>query len=278
MHNREGFEMYYFTDDCLIGVEKIDEEHRELFRIIHDIQALLEEESSNDKYDRIRELLERLKQYTREHFQHEEAYMQDISHPELELQKRQHAFFCDKINEADILLSESNQQSLLEDLLKYLVTWLYRHIIGCDLMIGKMKPLKESKKIPAFTDEYLTGIALIDDEHKELFRIIGEVHRIILDEFIADKYDEIVYLLEELKNYTKFHFADEEKYMQSIHYEGLAAQQRAHDAFVARLEEMDFNQIEGRQQETLEEMMEFLTDWLVNHILYSDKKIPERLN
>lgn len=270
--------MYYFTDDCLIGVEKIDNEHRELFHIIHDIQALSADEFSSDKYDRIRELLERLKQYAKEHFQHEEAYMRDIHHPELELQKRQHSAFCDKINEADILLSASDQQTFLEDLLKYLVTWLYRHIIGCDLMIGKMKPADDSKKIPAFSDEYLTGIALIDEEHKELFRIIGEVHRVIFDEFIADKYDEIVYLLDELKNYTKFHFADEEKYMESIHYEGLAAQQRAHDAFVARLEEMDFNQIEGHQQETLEEMMEFLTEWLVNHILYSDKKIGEQLS
>lgn len=202
--------------------------------------------------------------------------MERIHHPELELQRHQHAVFCDKINEADILLSGSDQTRFLDDLLKYLITWLYRHIIGCDLMIGKMPPADTGKKVPVFTNEYLTGIGLIDDEHKELFRIIGEVHRIIHDEFIADKYDEIVYLLEELKNYTKFHFADEEKYMQSIQYEGLAAQQRAHDAFVARLEEMDFQQIEGHQQETLEEILEFLTDWLINHILNSDKKSERR--
>ena len=34
--------MYYFTDDCLIGVEAIDNEHRELFRIINDTQELLD--------------------------------------------------------------------------------------------------------------------------------------------------------------------------------------------------------------------------------------------
>ena len=28
-----------------------------------------------------------------------------------------------------------------------------------------------------------------------------------MDEFIPDKYDEIVHLLEEMKDYTKFHFA-----------------------------------------------------------------------
>ncbi|MDE6318172.1 MAG: hemerythrin family protein, partial [Lachnospiraceae bacterium] len=80
-------------------------------------------------------------------------------------------------------------------------------------------------------------------------------------------------LMGELKEYTKFHFQDEEIYMESIHYEGLKAQKRAHEAFVSRLEEMDLDQIDENQQETLEDMMEFLTEWLVNHILHSDKQI-----
>lgn len=265
--------MYYFTEDCLIGVEMIDEEHRELFRIINETRALLENELLEDKYDRTREMLERLKTYAEEHFRHEEEYMAGIRHPELELQKRQHLMFCNKINEADAAFPGSEQEAFLDELLKYLVTWLYRHIIGSDLMIGKMKPLEKGENIVQFTDEYLTGIALIDKEHKELFRIVGEVYRVIVDEFIPDKYDEIVSLLEQLKDYTKFHFADEEEYMKGINYDGLEAQKRAHDAFVTRLEEMNLEQVDERQQETLEELMEFLTEWLVNHILNSDKKI-----
>ena len=265
--------MYYFTDDCLIGVEMIDNEHRELFRIINEIWALLKNEMMEDKYDHIREMLERLKEYAEEHFKHEEEYMESIRHPELELQKRQHLQFCDKINEADALAAGSEQQAFLDELLQYLVTWLYRHIIGSDLMIGKMQPMEQKRKVQTFTEEYLTGISFIDTEHKELFRIIGEVYRVIEDEFIADKYDEIVHLLEELRDYTKFHFADEEKYMEDIGYAGLEAQKRAHDAFIARLEDMDMEHIDEHQQETLEELMEFLTDWLVNHILHTDKKI-----
>lgn len=268
--------MYYFTDDCLIGVEEIDNEHRELFRIINETQDLLENQIINDKYDQIKETIERLGQYAQEHFRHEEAYMESIRHPELELQKRQHLFFSDKVNGiTSSFASDNEQQAVLEDLLKYLVTWLYRHIISCDLMIGKLKPLEACKEAPAFTDEYLTGIALVDKEHKELFRIIGEVHHAIVDEYSYDKYDEIVRLLEELKDYTKFHFQDEELYMESIHYEGIEAQRRAHDAFVTRLEGMDLEHIDEHQQESLEEIMEFLTEWLVNHILHMDKRIGQ---
>lgn len=39
---------------------------------------------------------------------------------------------------------------------------------------------------------------------------------------------------------------------------------------------MNFEHIDEHQQETLEEMMEFLTEWLVNHILHSDKKIGKQ--
>lgn len=269
--------MYLFTDDCLIGMEMIDSEHRELFRIINETQELLDNEIVEDKYDRIRVMLERLKEYAEEHFRHEEDYMESIHHPELKMQKQQHLVFCTKINEADTVVSGWDQQEFLEDLLRYLVRWLYRHIIGSDLMIGKMRPLEEIGKVQEFTDEYLTGISVIDKEHRELFRIIGDVQQLISDEYMVDKYDEIIHLIEELKDYTKFHFEDEEEYMKNINYPGLEAQKRAHDAFVGRLEELDLSQIDENQQETLEELMRFLTEWLINHILNSDKKIGQSL-
>lgn len=265
--------MYYFTDDCLIGIETIDNEHRELFRLVNEMESLLENKMIEDKYDHTREMVERLKNYAQEHFRHEEEYMAKIRHPELELQKKQHADFCAKVNEADTMLPSNGQEEFLHDLLKFLVTWLYRHIIGSDLMIGKLKPLDEPYEVPAFVNNYLTGIPLIDKEHQELFRIIGECQQLIFNEFIPDKYDDIVSLLTQLRNYTKVHFDDEEAYMKEINYKGLPAQKRAHDAFAARLDAMDLEHIDNNQQETLEELMEFLTEWLINHILNSDKQI-----
>lgn len=267
--------MYYFTEDCLTGMEQIDEEHRELFRILNELQDLLASELISDKYDRTRELLERLKDYSQSHFAHEEAYMESINHPELELQRRQHNVFTAKISEMDVILPSGSQQEFLGDLLQYLVTWLYRHIISSDMMIGKLMPAGEWEEQAdlRFTKKYLTGIELIDQEHQELFRIIGEANNLIKNEFISDKYDEIVRLLDELFQYTAVHFKDEEEYMESVGYEGLPAQKAAHEAFVQRLGEMDLSQIDSNQQESLEELMQFLTEWLINHILHSDKKI-----
>ena len=194
--------MYRFTQDCLIGVEEIDKEHQELFRIVNEVEELLVNDYRGDKYDVIVKLLHELQDYAEHHFRHEEEYMKKIGHPELELQKNQHREFAVKMSELNAIVDNRQEHELLDELMQYLVTWLFRHIIGSDMMIGKMQPLNELEKKEeyTYTAQYSTGITFIDDEHKELFRIIGEVHRAIVHDYVHDKYDEIVRLLEELKN------------------------------------------------------------------------------
>jgi len=266
---------YQFTEACEIGVEELDNEHRELFRLIEEAHNLIESDYITDKYNHIAEIIEQLKNYASTHFEHEEAYMFSIGYPEFELQKKQHQYFNDKIDEIDIRGIGEDHQEVLNEILTFLLKWLYRHIIGCDCMIGKLKPSEQLKsKRAIFTDEYLTGIFLIDEEHRELFRIINEVEKLINDEYKFDKYDEIMHLLEELKDYAVHHFADEEEYMQSIHYDGLELQKQQHTLYIDYMSDLDLEHMDEHQEESLREILDFLTGWLVNHILRLDKKIP----
>ena len=41
--------MYKFTKDCMTGIESIDKEHEQLFKIINEAQALLEEQAVDVK-------------------------------------------------------------------------------------------------------------------------------------------------------------------------------------------------------------------------------------
>ena len=122
-------------------------------------------------------------------------------------------------------------------------------------------------------ENYLTGIKMIDEEHQELFRITNEAYEVLKDEFITDKFDHIVTLIESLKEYTKKHFADEEAYMESIQYKRMFTQKIEHAEFVEKLEEIDFDQMDRNQTDTLLKLLEFLGDWLVHHILEKDKLI-----
>ena len=58
----------------------------------------------------------------------------------------------------------------------------------------------------------------------------------------------------------------------------LEAQKRAHQAFVDKLMSIDLDKLEeidDNQQEYLNELIEFLGGWLINHILKMDTQIEK---
>ena len=275
--------MFIFTEDYKLGITTIDEEHEKLVGLLND--AI---ERSQDKDLDLPSFAAKLKSdlqdYANTHFSHEEAYMEKIQDPELPRQRKEHQAFMKKVTE--LPTDDSLTLEKLQEIMEYWVRWLFSHILHTDMMIGKMSDMRnvsypefEAGDDPfAFTDKYKTGVEFIDDEHRRLFEIIKDTNDIIHTEFVHDKYDEIMRLLAELKEYTEFHFHDEEEYMKSISYPGLEAQKRAHSAFVERLVEIDLNEldeIDDNQQEYLVNLIDFLLGWLSNHILGADKKIGE---
>ena len=106
--------------------------------------------------------------------------------------------------------------------------------------------------------------------------IYCEAQDLITEELLHDKYDEIMGVLDELRNYTVQHFTDEEEYMASINYEGLDIQKKTHEMFVDKLNDINLDDLDDNQQQYLIELVDFLLMWLVNHILKMDKKIPSK--
>lgn len=127
-----------------------------------------------------------------------------------------------------------------------------------------------------FTKDCLIDVPEIDDEHKMLFDIIGKIYKTIEVELVHDKFDLILDILDELKEYTRVHFADEENYMREIGYEGLAQQEILHQKFIDTLEELNLDEVDDNQEAYLYEFLNFLQNWLVNHILKVDKLIPQQ--
>ena len=124
-------------------------------------------------------------------------------------------------------------------------------------------------------DEYLTGIGEIDKEHAVLFEIAEEIYQLCGNEFVPDKYDEIVNLVERLKQYTVMHFEHEEAYMERIGYKKMFTQKVQHENFRNKLEALDLESIDENQEQAIEDLLKFVTDWLVEHIMGTDKQIGE---
>ena len=124
-----------------------------------------------------------------------------------------------------------------------------------------------------FTQDFLTGIDSIDKEHAELFRITNEAYDLLHNEIVLDKYDKIVAVLDELREYTKTHFAHEEEYMESINFQYIWSEKHAHINFVKKLDAIDLEKVDENQQEYIMEVLEYLAKWLTLHIKGADARI-----
>jgi len=125
-------------------------------------------------------------------------------------------------------------------------------------------------------NEYLTGIEMIDEEHTKLFEIADKLYNLLNDQFIPDKYDYILEVVGELKDYAKKHFADEEAYMEKINYKRMFTQKIQHAEFVEKMSSYNPEKIDADQKEACMDILEFINNWLVEHILENDLKISEK--
>ena len=70
--------MYEMNPEYYIGIDMIDEEHKQLFKYADEAYELLHDEYTPDKYDKIDIILENLRDYTVKHFSDEEEYLESI--------------------------------------------------------------------------------------------------------------------------------------------------------------------------------------------------------
>ena len=124
------------------------------------------------------------------------------------------------------------------------------------------------------TKDYLTGIDMIDEEHRKLFDLANECYDLVMDDAAVDRFDRIVALLEELRTYAATHFAHEEEYMERVQYERRFSERYQHLRFIQKLSEINLDDIDENQQEYLLNILDFLARWLYDHIKGRDCKLP----
>lgn len=123
--------------------------------------------------------------------------------------------------------------------------------------------------------DYSIGIEEIDEQHEMLFNIAEQAYSLFTNDFYNDKYDKILEIIEKLRNYTIFHFKCEEEYMFSIKYKRFLSHKAEHEEFIEKFNNIDSKSIDQEQDKYIISILEYLVDWLSNHILEKDKLITE---
>ncbi|TQD46041.1 bacteriohemerythrin [Clostridium acetobutylicum] len=121
-------------------------------------------------------------------------------------------------------------------------------------------------------DEFELGIDKIDNEHRKLFEIANKGYELLKNEFYVDKYDKIMDIIVELKEYAEFHFSEEKDYLASIGYKKLFTHKLEHDSFIKKVESFNIKEIDYDQDKYIQEMLDFVVTWIKEHILEKDRE------
>ena len=124
-----------------------------------------------------------------------------------------------------------------------------------------------------WTQNLSVGVGLIDDQHKTWFEKAEKLFEAGKNHQAKEYIGELLHFLED---YTKKHFADEEKYMLSIQYPGYPVQKQAHAEFIRQLGKLrsDYDTSGGNILVILG-ANQLVVNWLTQHISNMDKKIGE---
>lgn len=125
-----------------------------------------------------------------------------------------------------------------------------------------------------WNENYSVGIKEIDIQHKKLVELINSLH----EGMKIGKGKEILgVILNELVDYTVYHFGFEEKLFEKYGYPETIIHKRQHSDLVAQVKKFVDSYNGGSSIITIE-IMNFLRDWLTQHIAGSDKKYSSFLN
>ena len=131
-----------WSKNYLMGIDKLDEEHKELFRISDQIYNKVMERGDDAKYRLflMNETLEYMLRYFKRHAKSEEIYMREIGYAGYEFHKMLHDELYNMLlkKKADIVKRNECSKKEIAELVGDGIGWLLEHIITEDMaIVGK---------------------------------------------------------------------------------------------------------------------------------------------
>jgi len=118
-----------------------------------------------------------------------------------------------------------------------------------------------------WNDKLSVQVDELDRQHQELVAKIN----VLTDAIRQGKGDKLVgEILHGLESYAATHFDTEEKYFKKFGYPDAEAHKKEHAEFIEKVSGFSKGKTRGELSLTIE-VLQFLSDWLINHILKTDK-------
>lgn len=141
-------------------------------------------------------------------------------------------------------------------------------------LVSQFKYKNESMTLMDWNDSFTVNIQEIDNQHKRLIDLINQVYKGMM---MQEGKEALGKALESLVDYTKTHFGYEERMFKQHGYPDTQAHIAKHEKLVGQV--MDFyNKFQSGKADVDNELLKFLKDWLVSHIMGTDKEYSAFFN
>jgi hemerythrin len=122
-------------------------------------------------------------------------------------------------------------------------------------------------------EAYSVHIPQIDAQHQQLIALINDLHAAMMK---GAGNQALGRILNELVRYTESHFSYEEAMLQQRGYSSLMAHRAEHRQLTQQILDLQTQFRSGKLLMTMQ-VMQFLKDWLANHILTRDMQYSREL-
>lgn len=125
-----------------------------------------------------------------------------------------------------------------------------------------------------WNENFSTGIALVDEQHVQLVALINKLATHLSQ---ANEPSLLNETLDELAAYAEYHFNAEEDIWESVFKKDdmLVYHKRNHQLFLPKISEIKNGNGNTSHAKTLEEILKYLVNWLLQHILDSDRRMAK---
>ena len=116
-----------------------------------------------------------------------------------------------------------------------------------------------------------TGNSDIDTQHKQLFKIGRDLEQLIRIQCIGVTDKQLLDIVCELRDYTGYHFYEEERMMQEMSYSRITAHKKFHKKCSDYIMKLDLPKIKEEPVKHLKLIKDEVQHWIMAHVLSEDK-------
>lgn len=128
-----------------------------------------------------------------------------------------------------------------------------------------------------WSPELNVGISMMDEQHKEFFRIGRDMEQLLQFKCIGVSDKQLLDIVCELRDFVNYHFYEEERLMEKAGYAGLEDHRKQHRAFRKYVVAINCPALKEKPDKELGGIKEHVQDFIFQHVMVEDKKMAAEI-